>query len=157
MFHAAAYIPIFAAAATEVVIAIIWYSEMVFGPLWRKNGGKAPSQKDLYSKVGMHALASLLRAAALFIAISVFQKTQTAMYAKEGIFKLFSFFLQDNIQNNSLESAIKTAGFIFFGFIVPTKVIHTIWGTSNWSKFIIEATGQLTSFLAMAAVIASLS
>lgn len=157
MLHAQAYLPILVAAVADVTIGMIWYSDSLFGPMWRKLGGKAINPKDLYQKLAMQAVAALFTAAALFIAISIFQKTQTGVYAKDGFFKIFSVFLQDIPQNNSLMSAMKTAGFIWLGFIAPAKACHTIWGSGNWQRFGIETAGQLLSLVTMAAIIASLS
>ena len=125
--------------------------------MWRKSGGKAVASKDVYAKVAMHAAAALVTASALFIAISIFQKTQTGIFAQEGFLKIFSFFQQDATPDNTLKDAMKTAGFLWLGFIAPCKAVHTIWGSGNWQKFTIEAAGQLINLVAMAAVIAYLS
>lgn len=156
-FHIQAFLPILAAATADVAIAVTWYSESLFGPMWRKAGGKAVNKENRGEKLALHATASLVTAAALFISISIFEKAQTGIYAREGFFKIFSFFLQDIPQNNSLMSAMKTAGFMWLGFIVPTKAICNIWSSANLYKFGIEAIGQLISLTTMAAIISALS
>lgn len=158
MMHAHAYMPIIAAAAAEMIVGMVWYSNHLFGPAWKKAGGKLASPKDLYTKLAMHGVAALLMATALFIAISIFQKTQTAVYAQDGFGRIFGFFLHDGSkQNNELLSALKTAGFLWLGFFVPSKAMCTIWGSQNWQKFMIGVSGKLAGLLAMAAMIASLS
>ena len=157
MIHAQAYLPILSATGASLAIGAIWYSDHLFGPMWRKMGGKSIDPKEVPHRLAMHAVASLVTATALFIAISIFQKTQTGLYAKEGLFKIFAAFLSDENQESLLKSAMKTAGFVWLGFIAPTKAIHTIWGNNNWQKFAIEAAGALVSIVAMAAVIAKLS
>ena len=157
MMHAHAYMPIIAAAAAEMVVGMVWYSDNAFGPLMRKiTGKKVP--KDMTSRLAMHAVVALLRATALFIAISIFQKTQTAVYAQDGLGRVFSLFLTNAAQqNNTLLSAIKTAGFLWLGFYVPSTATCAIWGSQNVKKFVIVAAHQLTALIAMAATIASLS
>lgn len=156
-FHVQAFLPILVAATADVIIAVTWYSDSLFGPMWRKSGGRAFNPENRTQKLALHAVASLITAAALFISISIFQKAQTGIYAKEGFFKIFSFFLQDIPQNNSLMSAMKTAGFMWLGFIAPAKAVCNIWGSANLKKFAIEITGQLVSLATMAAIIAFLS
>lgn len=156
--HAQAYMPILAAAAAEIAVGMLWYSDHLFGPMWKKSGGKPANSKDFNTKLAMHAVVSVLMATALYIAISIFQKTQTAVYAQEGFGRVFSFFLEDGIKtNNSLICSMKTAGFLWLGFVVPPKAMCTIWGSHNWTKFMIGASGKLVGMLAMAAAIASLS
>lgn len=157
IFHIQAYLPILVATAANLTIGALWYSENLFGPMWRNISGKQIDQSDMGKKFALQAIASLITAAALFIAISIFEKTQSGVYAKEGFFKIFSVFLQDIPQNNSLMSAMKTAGFLWLGFMAPSKAGRTIWGSGNWRKFAIEATEQLVSLIAMAAIISSLS
>lgn len=156
-FHIQAYLPILVATAANLTIGAFWYSENLFGPMLGNMSKKQIDQNDMAKKFALQTVASLVTAAALFIAISIFQKTQGGMYAKEGFFKIFSAFLQDMPQNNSLMSAMKTACFIWLGFIAPSKAGHTIWGSGNWQRFAIEATEQLVSLIAMAAIISSLS
>lgn len=156
MMHAQAYMPIIAAAAAELVVGMVWYSDQLFGPMFRKmSGKKAP--KDIVNRLAMHAVVALLRATALFIAISIFQKTQTAVYAQDGFGKVFSVFLNTSAPNNSLISSVKTAGFMWLGFYVPSKASCTIWGDQNWQLFAMKAAYQFTLLATMAAVIASLS
>lgn len=157
MMHAQAYMAVLLAACSELVIGMLWYSNHLFGSIWQKNGGKMPAQSELYRNLGLQAISALFTASALFIAMSIFQKTQTGVYAKDGFLKIFSLFLEDDTQNNNLMSAVKTAGFIWLGFLAPAKACQTIWGSGNWKKFAIETIGQLTSLISMAVVIASLS
>lgn len=156
-FHIQAFLPILVAAGANVTVGGIWYSDKFFGPMWRKLGGKSINQNDMAQKIALHAIASVFTATALFIAISVFQKAQTNVYTKEGFLKIFSLFLQDTSQNNSLMSSMKIAGFVWLGFIAPCKAVSSIWGSSSLKKFAIETTGQLVSLVTMAGIIASLS
>ncbi len=152
-----AYMPILAAAAAEVVVSMLWYSDHLFGPMWKKLGGKSSGKKDFYQKLGIHILASLVTATALYIAIVVFQKTQAGVHTQAGLGQIFSMFLHDSNHNNTLMCSMKIAGFIWLGFYAPSKVICTVWSSCNWTKFMITAGGKLAGLVAMAAVIASLS
>ena len=152
-----ASMPILAAAAAEVVVTILWYSDHLFGPMWKKAGGKAAKSKDLYQKLAMHGIAALVTATALFIATCIFHKTQIAIYGQGGFGKIFGAFLDDTAHNNSLVFSLKTAGFLWLGFFLPGKFVSTVWSEGSWSKMGIESGGQLVSLLTMAAVIASLS
>lgn len=151
-----AYMPVIAAAAVNIVVSMAWYSDSLFGPMWKKLGGKSSSSKDLYQNLAMHAIAAIITATALFIAIVIFQKTQTGIYAKEGFGKMFAMFLEDGAHNTTLMSALRTAGFLWLGFLAPSKATCTIWSAGNWTKFMIDTGCQLVGLLAMAATIASL-
>lgn len=154
-----AYIPIIAATAAEIVVVMTWYSDHLFGPMWKKLGGKLNSNKDLHQKLGIHVLAALVTATALYIAISVFQQVQTGPYAAKGLGQIFSMFLHDfpHPMNNTLLCSMKIAGFLWLGFLAPSKVITAAWSSTNWHKTGIELGGQLVGLLIMAAMIASLS
>lgn len=152
-----AYMPIVAAAAADIVVTMLWYSDNLFGPMWKKQGGKSSGTKDFYQKLGMHFLASLVTATALYIAIVVFQKTQTGIYTQQGLGQIFAMFLQDGTHNNTLMSSMKIAGFLWLGFFMPSAVIETVWCSCNWRRFLIETGGQLASIVVMGAMIASLS
>lgn len=152
-----ATMPIVAAAAAEVVVSALWYSDNLFGPMWKKLGGKSAPAKDFYQNLAIHGVASVVSATALFIAIVVFQKTQTSMYTQAGFGKIFGMFLTDATHNNELMSSMKIAAFLWLGFFVPQKVICGAWTGANWTKKGIEAGGQLVSLVAMAAMIASMS
>ncbi len=156
MFHNI-YVAIFAAGIANVAGATLWYSDYAFGALWKKLGGKMAAPKDTPKNILLHTIASMLTASALYIAISVFAKTQTGSYAQEGFFRIFSFFLSNATPTTTLNAAMKTAGFIWLGFLVPSKAVCAIWGSESWMKFIIEIAGQLVGFVGMAAVLATLS
>lgn len=152
-----AYLPIILAAAAQMLVGMAWYSEYLFGPAWKKLGGKCSDKKDMTHKFLYQAIASIVTATALCIAIVVFQKTQTGIYTKEGFSKLFSYFLEDSMKDTSLISAMKTATFIWLGFMAPHCASDTIWTSCNWTKFMIDCGGDLAGLLAMAAVIATVS
>lgn len=153
-----AYMPIIAAAAAEIIVAMLWYSDSAFGPMWRKLGGKSSAKKDFYQKLGIHMLASVIAATALYIAITVFQRAQVGSEVVQGLGQIFAMFLHNMpSHNNTLMSALKIAGFVWLGFLTPSKVICAAWGSDNWHKAAIEMGGQLVSICAMAAVIASMS
>lgn len=156
MFHAEAYLPILVAAVVKDIVGMFWFSDMLFGPMWKKMGGKISTDKDIVTKIALGFIASLIAATALFIAIAAFQKAHN--FESSGIFlKLFSIFFKEEVSNNNLFSALKIAAFLWFGFLAPSKAILTIWGSGNWYKFLIASVGELVGFLAMAASIALLS
>lgn len=150
-----AYIPILAAAAAEIVVGCLWYSDYAFGPLARKLTGKK-KQSDMSKEIAMHSIIAIVKATALFIAISMMLKTNTSGTFTEGFGKLFSMLLHDS-HNNTLRSCLKTAAFLWLGFMLPSRAACTIWGNKNWPKFLITTGGQLAMTLAMAATIAVLS
>ena len=152
-----ATMPILAAAAANVVVPMIWYSDHLFGPMWKKLGGKTSPDKNFYNNLVVHGVAALVASTALYIAIVVFQKTQVNVYSQAGFGKIFGMFLTDSSHNNELMCALKIAAFLWLGVLVPNKVACTAWGSGNWTKTAVSMSGKLVTMLTMAAVIASMS
>ena len=122
--------------------------------MWRKlSKDHSGDMKDIYLRFAIQAISSLMIAAALYIAIITFQKTQIT-YAHETFTKLFSWFLQDNkSETTELIAAMKTAAFIWFGFIFSTKLSCFAWTQPmNITKFMIGTGCKLIQFLAIAAI-----
>ena len=154
MMHLQIYLPIILAAAADMIVGMFWYSDHLFGSFFEKTNNKTTTTKNLiYYKIGMQTIASLVMAAALFVAISIFEKTQI-ISLQEGFIKFFSSFFKEATQHNNYIPAMKTAGFIWIGFLVPLKASCTIWGSKSWIKFAIKISGELVRLLTMAAIIA---
>lgn len=152
-----AYLPILAAAASEMVVGYIWYSEYLFGPLMRQVTGRK-KKSEMSKEIIMHFLTAIIKATALFIAISIMQNVTTAGYFQEGLGRIFTLFMHDpSLNNNSMTLSLKTAGFMWLGFMFPARAACNIWGDKNFKKFLITAGGQLSMIMAMAATIATLS
>lgn len=153
------YLAVAAGAAAEMAIGYFWYSDFAFGPMIRKvTGQKKHALKDMNRKLVLHAIFALLKAAGLFIVISLFNKIQMTSYHVAGINKLFSVFLYDYTkQDNGMINALKAAGFIWFAFLMPVKAMCTVWASENWNKFMIVAGGQFVCTLGMGVAIATLS
>ena len=153
-----AYVPILGAAAAEMLVGYLWYSDYAFGPLKRKVTGTTKKKTDISKEIAMHTIVAIVKATALFVLISMMQKACTTGYFQEGFGKIFSLFSYDTAKhNNTMMCALKTAGFVWLGFLLPARAACTIWGEKNWMKLLIVAGGQLAMTLAMAVAIAWLS
>lgn len=149
--------PILAAAAADMAVGMFWYSDYAFGPLWKKIHGKTNVEKDLYQRVAIQAVGSVMIATALYIAIMTFQKTQ-GVYAHEMFTKWFSWFLTEKEQSTELVSSMKTAGFIWLGFFVSSGISCAAWSSAPaWTKFAVKTGCKLVQLLAMAAVLVKLA
>lgn len=149
--------PILAAAAADIVVGMLWYSDYGFGPMYRKlSGHKLDMRKDLYVRIALQVVGSIMIATAFYIAILTFQKSQ-AMYSQEALTRLYSWFFMPSVDHAECMSSLKIAGFIWLGFFVPTKLSCLAWSpVMVWQKFAIKACGKLAQFLAMAAVLSYL-
>ncbi len=150
--------PILAASAANMAVGMLWYSDYAFGPLWRKLKKEGNGEyKDLYQRLALQAVASVMVTTALYIAIMTFQKTQMT-YAHEAFTNVFSWFLADKANTTELIASMKTVGFIWLGFVVPGALACHAWSTPmSWEKFGIKVGCKLAQFLAVAAVLASLA
>ncbi len=149
--------PILAAAAVDMIVGKLCYSEYAFGPMWRKvTGIKSDTSKDLYVRVAVQAVSSLMVATAFYIAILTFQKSQ--IISSQAMFtQLYSWFFMASAQNAEVMSALKIAGFMWLGFYVPSYLSCTVWHNQIiWHKFMIKSVCKLAQLLAMAAVLATL-
>ncbi len=149
--------PILAAAAADMLIGKLCYSEYVFGPMWRKlTGAKAEFAKDFYLRLAVQAVSSVMAATALYIAILTFQKAQ--IVSSQAMFtQIYSWFFVDASRNAEMMSSLKLAGFMWLGFFVPSYMSCTVWHNQIvWHKFMIKAACKLAQLLAMAAVLATL-
>lgn len=149
--------PIIAAAVADMAVGMFWYSDYAFGPLWKKIHGKPNIEKDLYQRVAIQAVSSVVFATAVYIAIMTFQKTQGA-YSQEMFTKYFSWFLTEKTVNTELMSSMKAAGFIWLGLFVPSYLSCAAWTSAPaWTKFAIKSGCKLAQLLAIAAILASLA
>lgn len=145
--------PIIAAAVADMAVGMFCYSDYAFGPLWKKIHGKTNVEKDLYVRLAVQAVSSLVIATALYIAIMIFQKSQCT-YGQEMLTKWFSWFLTEKEQNTELVSAMKTTGFIWLGLFVPSYLSCAAWTSAPaWIKFAIKSTCKLAQLLAMTVVL----
>lgn len=152
-----AYLPIIGAVAAEMAVGCVWYSDYAFGAMYRQATGKK-KKVDMTKEIIMHAAIAIIKATALFIIITMMQKTSSMGYFKEGLGQIFSAFTYDPSQhNNTIACSAKTAGFVWLGLIFPTMATCTIWGSKNWTKLAIVAGGQLAMTMGMAVAIAWLS
>lgn len=159
MFHLHSHTAtVLAAAAAHFFVGWLWYSEYLFGPMWKKLGGKCSGMsKDMRVNLAASFATSLVIATASLIAISIFQQTQTGIYSREGLSRVFSWFLQDNPVNNTMLCSMKTLAFLWAGFCAPMSLSSVIWGGKNLHRWILEEGSDLASLLAVAATIALIS
>lgn len=149
--------PILAAAAADMVVGMLCYSDHVFGSMWRKAGGqKVDYSKEFYLRLALQIVSSVMVATAFYIAILTFQKAQVV--SSQAMFtQLYSWFFMASAQNAELMSSLKLAGFICVGFYIPSYLSCTAWHNPiNWHKFMIKSVCKLAQLLAMAAVLATL-
>lgn len=146
------------AAGAHFFMGWLWYSEYLFGPMWKKMGGKCTGfSKDMRVNLALSFASSLLLAVAAVIAISIFEKTQTSIYSQEGLSKLFSWFLDDSAANNTMLGSMKTIAFLWAGLSVPLSAKAVIWSAKPWRRWLLEQAGCLASLLALAGAVAAMS
>lgn len=152
--------PIIAAAVANMAVGIFWYSDYAFGPLWMNISGKKKSDisANIYQRLALQVLSSVITVTALYIAIMTFQKTHGA-YHQELFTKWFSWLLKESAApTTELLSSMKATGFIWLGFFLPHHLACTAWSTLiNWRMLAIHAGASLASLLAAAAVLATLA
>jgi hypothetical protein len=150
--------PILAAAVADLLVGWLWYSDYAFGTMWRKvsGHGKVDMKKDFYMRVALQLVSSIMVATALYIAILTFQRAQ--IVSSQATFtQIYSWFFMPAMQNAELMSALKIAGFIWFGFYLPAGLSCTVWHNQiMWHKFALKAGGRLAQLLAVALVLARL-
>jgi hypothetical protein len=149
--------PILAAAAADMVVGMLCYSDYVFGPMWRKAGGhKHEYSKEFYLRLALQVVSSVMIATAFYIAVLTFQKAQVV--SSQAMFtQLYSWFFMASAQNAELMSTLKIAGFMWLGFYAPSYLSCTAWHKPiSWHKFMIKAVCKRAQRLAMAAVLATL-
>jgi hypothetical protein len=147
--------PIIAAAVADVVLGMVMYSEYAFGPMWAKVSGEKCSGKDMPMRLAAQFVSSLMVAAAMYIAIVTFKKTE--MTALNDMFtRMYGWFLQDgNMAQADMMSAMKIAGFLWLGFLVPHVICEIVWENHiNWKKGVMKAAFILVHFLVIASVLA---
>lgn len=149
--------PILAAAAADMVVGMLWYSDYAFGPLWKKaTGMKNDVSKDFYLRLALQVVSSVMIATAFYIAILTFQKNEAA-YSQQMFTQVYAWFFQPSVDHTQLMSAMKISGFMWLGFFVPSYLSCTVWHTNiMWQKFIIKTGSKLAQLLAMAAVLSFL-
>lgn len=149
--------PIIAAATADILVGMIIYSDFAFGPLWTKvSGMKCPAGKDLPVRFAGQAVASLMAASAMYIAILTFKKTNLP-YSQEMFTRIYAWFFKDIATVEAdLISAMKIAGFLWLGLIVPFILSKTVWEPNiNWQKFALKSVFTLIHFLAIAGALAT--
>ena len=149
--------PILAAAAADMIVGMLWYSDYAFGPLWKKvSGHKMDVSKDLYLRLALQAVCSVMIATAFYIAILTFQKAQ-AVVSQAMFTQIYSWFFMSAANDADMISSLKIAGFLWLGFFVPSSLACAVWhNVIAWQKFALKAGGKLAQLLAMAAVLAIL-
>ena len=146
------------AAAAHYATLWLWYSEYLFGPMWKKMGGKcAGLYKDMKINALIQFAASILIATAVCIAVSVFEKTQVTALSKEGFSQIFSWFLDKSSPNNTMLGSMKTVGFIWTGFLLPMSFSSVLWCGTSLNRWALETAGKLAGLLAIAVTVASIS
>jgi hypothetical protein len=147
--------PILAAAAANIAVGWLYYSEFAFGPMLKKiTGSKCDVSKDFYLRMAVEIVASLMLATAFYIAILTFKKT-TLPYSEELFTKIYAWFFNDaNAVQADMASSLKAAGFLWFGFAVPMAISATAWHSMNWQKAVLKLGCKLAQFLAMAGALA---
>jgi len=150
--------PILAAAAANMAIGMFWYSEYAFGPLWKKLKKEGSSEyKDLYQRLTIQAVASIMVASALYMAIMTFQKTQMT-YAHEAFTQFYSLLVTDKENTTELIESIKTSCFIWLGFVFSGALSCFAWSNQmNLQILVIKTVGTLVQFLVTAAVLSALA
>jgi hypothetical protein len=152
------YLPILAAAVAHVVIACLWYSNIMFGKMWVREGGNClMDKKDAPMKLALQTLCSILLATAVMIAINIFHQSQVASATVSGFSRIFSWFLSSTSQGPTMMNAMKVAGFFWMGFAMPTIASAAVWCNHSLNRFLICAGGELVSLACMGATLAYLS
>lgn len=147
--------PIVAAAAADILVGCLYYSDFAFGPLARKLCTDKPDmKKDLHIRYGLQIVASLMLATAFYIAILTFKKTELPL-AQDMFTRMYSWFFTDvQVVHADCMASLKIAGFLWVGFVVPQALSAAAWHSLNFKKVALKAGGKLAQFLAMACTLA---
>ena len=148
------FLPVLVAAAVHLGVGCLWYSDHLFGKMWKKLGGKC-SMKNLHMKFALHVLAAVLTASALMLVINVFQQAQAI--ETEGVAQLFGWFLDSADQGLSMMNAVKVAGFLWAGVSMPAIAVSAVWGDHHSHRFLIDAAGELVALSCMGVALSYLA
>lgn len=144
--------PIIAGAAVNVIVGTaIHYA---FGShIGKILGKKTTGLKDMPLRYGIEIVSSLMKASALYIAILTFQKSELTF--TESVFtQAYTFFVTNMKMDTTMIASLKTAGFLWLGFMVPHILCHLAWDENmNGRKSVLKAALSLMHFTVMAAAI----
>lgn len=131
------FVSVFAAAIAFMALGFLWYSKTLFGKIWAKEKGYSDSdlkteQKKMGPLYGLIFLMGVLTAYVLFHIMAF----STAFYGLDKV-----------------TTGLQSGFWIWLGFIMPTQVGSTIFGSKNWKLFSIDTLYQLTGMLLMGTVI----
>lgn len=134
------FIAVLLAAVVFMGIGFLWYHPMVLGKPWMKEKGLSAddlkkAQKEMGKFYGVAFVAGLLTAYVL----------AHVMVMAENFFHY-----------SMLSTGLTSAFWMWLGFVMPTQLGATIFGSKNWKLFGIDTGYQLVGLLAMGVVIALL-
>ncbi len=117
------------AAVLYMIIGMVWYSKLLFGPLWMKLSGIKDSDR-VENKI--HIVWSGVVALVMAYFIAYFQAYLGVTTVSDGMYVGFCFWL---------------------GFVATTQISAVIWGKMPFQLFLIHTGSKLLSFLVMGGII----
>lgn len=116
------------AAVLYLIIGFVWYSKVLFGPLWAKLSGVKEKKKGMVGSICCSFVVAFIIAS--FLAYFNFSLGVTTV--SDGMFTGFCFWL---------------------AFVATTQINSVIWGRTPFSLFLINTGAKLLSFLVMGGII----
>lgn len=126
------------AAIASMVIAMLWFSPMLFGNIWMKASGMSAKEIKDCKKKGMAKSMTFAFIASVITAY---------------ILALFMGFAG---ASNVMQSAT-IAFLLWLGFAMPVELSGVLWEKKSVKSFIIGTSYVLVSMIAMSAIIISLA
>lgn len=123
------WLAILIAAVLYMIICAVWYSKLLFGPLWIKLSGFKDADMKEYKT---HILWSGIVALVIAYFIAFFQAYLGVTTVSDGMFVGFCFWL---------------------GFVATTQISAVIWEKMSFQLFLIHTGSKLLSFLVMGGII----
>ena len=125
---------VFLAAIASIIIGAFWYSPMGFGKAWMKLSGM--TEKDM--KKGK-------------------QKGMAKSYFIQFIGSLvIAYVLAIFVSSLSIQGAMQTGFWIWFGFIAATSLGVVLWEGKSWGLYLINAVYNLVSIEVMSLILVSI-
>lgn len=129
------YWAVLVSALAMIVLGALWYSPILFGNYWMKLMGYTHEHMKSHKKEAMRG----------YVVSFIF--TLLTAY-------ILAHFLQYT-DASTVADGMKTAGWLWLGFVVPTSAGSFLWENKAFSLFIINIAHSLVGMLIMSAILVS--
>lgn len=125
------------AGLSAIIVGIIWYSPLLFGPAWGKAVGMSEKQmsQDRAKVMPVLLVVSLLTA---------------------YILSLFTVYVQSYLRSSWMTAALDTAFLAWLGFATTALITHDIWDKKGRDALYINVGNRLVTLVVMGLIIGSM-